>query len=117
MCMCTDFLLLKLTHTMRFAKFFFAMLFGAAVIVTFFKLLFFAAFMVALAGGVFFLSRLARRFFRSGAMQAWHPEGQPQRGLFPHQEYARPFPIQPLDVPAFGAAPQRSAAARIIEVI
>ncbi|HND88700.1 MAG TPA: hypothetical protein PK971_10240 [Saprospiraceae bacterium] len=101
---------------MRFAKFFFAVLFGAAVIVTFFKLLFFAAFMFALVGGVFFLSRLARRFYQGGGMRAWHAEEQPQRGFFPHQEYTQTLPIQPLDMPTFRSAPQRRAA-RIIEVM
>lgn len=99
---------------MRFAKFFFGLLFGVAVIVTFFKMLFFFAFLLALAGGVFFLSRIARRMLAGTQDSQWYGTDQPQRGFFQSHTPSAALPIQPMDAP--GYAPQRTAN-RIIEVL
>lgn len=84
---------------MRPARFFFALLFGAAVLITFFKLLFFALMAAAVFGTLFFAFRAARHF----ANWRGHPQGnffpgnyrQPIRlGSYPNEQIVQPHPFQ-----------------------
>jgi hypothetical protein len=107
---------------MRFARFFFALLFGAAVFITFLKLLFFAAMAFAVVGALFFVFRA---FLHLGAVRSHHragfphaayhwnfsdgPYGQPVVSLGGYAEHrdfpARPFrraPFQPVEKQAPG---------------
>ncbi len=81
---------------MRPIKFFFALLFGAAVLITFLKLVFFAVMAIAFFGALFFAFRAFR--FMAMARQNQQPYYGQQRHFAPHwQQPEDQSPIYPLD--------------------
>ncbi len=98
---------------MRPAKFFLALLFGAAVLITFFKLLFFAIMAAAVIGSLFMV-------FRAGAYMARFG-GQPPHHFVPAPQYPSSWSsgfqsAQPID-PFFTQQTDKQITTRHIEVL
>ena len=99
---------------MRFAKFFFALIFGAVFIITLFKVLFFALMAAFVVGGIFLASRAFgyRRFQHQQWAQQYSPTTQ-QFSPFGNQQ--SPFE-QPLN-PNWQKRPAAPVHGRRIEVL
>lgn len=100
---------------MRFAKFFFALLFGVVFIMTLFKVLFFMLMAAAVCGGMFLLSR-AFGYRRYKHQYQWNqqPYG-PGAPFVPFGREQSPFE-QPLN-PNWQKRPAAPAYGRRIEVL
>lgn len=99
---------------MRPLRFFIALLFGAAVLITFLKLLFFAAMAALVIGGMYLLFRT----FQYAAMGRAMSQGR--QGYTPHA-FQMQYPAQPFGgfqpTSPFGYAPQAAPPARHIQVL
>lgn len=98
---------------MRPAKFFLALLFGAAVLITFLKLLFFALMATVVFGSLYMI-------FRAGAYMARYG-GQPQHHFAPNYHYPSRWnnrfqEAQPMD-PFLFQQGNKQGATRHIEVL
>jgi hypothetical protein len=101
---------------MRPVKFFFALLFGAAVLITFLKLVFFAVMAIAFFGALFFAFKAFR--FMAMAWQNQQPHYGQQRYFAPHwQQPEDRSPIYPLGGLQTFRPQSRQPMGRTIEVL